>query len=80
MFRATPEISNTDLQQARIVHFVESGKHAKPACICSMPQSSASISKFALSNFQTRAMRDELKNIHSKNCILFFFFAFQNIL
>ena len=32
LFRTTPEISNTDLQQTGIVHFVESGKHAKRAC------------------------------------------------
>ena len=28
----TPEISNTDLQQTRVVHFVESEKHAKRTC------------------------------------------------
>ena len=32
LFRTTPKISNTDEQQTRIVHFVESGKHVKPIC------------------------------------------------
>ena len=35
LFRTAPVISNTDLQQTRIVHFVESGKHAKPASMFS---------------------------------------------
>ena len=35
LFRTTSEFSNTDLQQARAVHFVESVKHAKPACMFS---------------------------------------------
>ena len=34
LFGTKPEIPNTctNLQQTRIVPFVESGKHAKPAC------------------------------------------------
>ena len=37
LFRTTPEISKTDLQQSSIVHFAESGKHAKRA-LRSVPQ------------------------------------------
>ena len=32
LFKTTPGLSITDLEQSRIVHFIESGKHAKPAC------------------------------------------------
>ena len=83
LFRTTPEISNTDLQQTRIVNFVENEKHAKWTCTFSAINQSASNSNFtipyccALSTNSLCKISDLsherlIKYIHSKKRILSF--------